>query len=250
MSQEEARLLKHNYIGTEHVLMGMLHEHEGIAAKALQALGVTLEATRNQIEEIVGTGDMVPLGHIPFTPRAKKVLELSLREALQLGHNYIGTEHLLLALVREGEGVAIQVLKTLGVEPQIIRQEIIKTLSKAPLLKPKGKSPDISPEQILQWKQLVSKATPGPIVSKIESVDDFHLGGMVSCTLRWPNGNSIYVGGRDRADDFAFFAAAREALPLLLGAFDAAESLKEENETLKKRIYALESFITESTKNE
>jgi len=116
LAQEEARLLNHNYIGTEHILLGLIHEGEGVAAKALESLGISLEAVRNQVEEIIGQGGTSPSGHIPFTPRAKKVLELSLREALQLGHNYIGTEHILLGLIREGEGVAAQVLVKLGAD--------------------------------------------------------------------------------------------------------------------------------------
>ena len=96
LAQEEARLLNHSYIGTEHILLGLIHEGEGVAAKALESLGISLEAVRSQVEEIIGQGGSSPSGHIPFTPRAKKVLELSLREALQLGHNYIGTEHILL----------------------------------------------------------------------------------------------------------------------------------------------------------
>ena len=114
LAQEEARMLNHNYIGTEHILLGLIHEGEGVAAKALESLGISLEAVRSQVEEIIGQGQQAPSGHIPFTPRAKKVLELSLREALQLGHNYIGTEHILLGLIREGEGVAAQVLVKLG----------------------------------------------------------------------------------------------------------------------------------------
>ena len=116
LAQEEARLLNHNYIGTEHILLGLIHEGEGVAAKALESLGISLEAVRAQVEEIIGHGGTAPSGHIPFTPRAKKVLELSLREALQLGHNYIGTEHILLGLIREGEGVAAQVLVKLGAD--------------------------------------------------------------------------------------------------------------------------------------
>ncbi len=116
LAQEEARLLNHNYIGTEHILLGLIHEGEGVAAKALESLGISLEAVRAQVEEIIGHGGQAPSGHIPFTPRAKKVLELSLREALQLGHNYIGTEHILLGLIREGEGVAAQVLVKLGAD--------------------------------------------------------------------------------------------------------------------------------------
>ena len=118
LAQEEARMLSHNYIGTEHILLGLIHEGDGIAAKALESLGVSLEAVRAQVEEIIGQGQQAPSGHIPFTPRAKKVLELSLREALQLGHNYIGTEHILLGLIREGEGVAAQVLAQARRRPQ------------------------------------------------------------------------------------------------------------------------------------
>jgi len=129
LAQEEARLLNHNYIGTEHILLGLIHEGEGVAAKALESLGISLEAVRNQVEEIIGHGGTAPSGHIPFTPRAKKVLELSLREALQLGHNYIGTEHILLGLIREGEGVAAQVLVKLGADLSRVRQQVIQLLS-------------------------------------------------------------------------------------------------------------------------
>jgi ATP-dependent Clp protease ATP-binding subunit ClpA len=129
LAQEEARLLNHNYIGTEHILLGLIHEGEGVAAKALESLGISLEAVRAQVEEIIGQGIEAPGGHIPFTPRAKKVLELSLREALQLGHNYIGTEHILLGLIREGEGVAAQVLVKLGADLARVRQQVVQVLS-------------------------------------------------------------------------------------------------------------------------
>jgi ATP-dependent Clp protease ATP-binding subunit ClpC len=129
LAQEEARLLSHSYIGTEHILLGLIHEGEGVAAKALESLGISLEAVRAQVEEIIGQGGSSPSGHIPFTPRAKKVLELSLREALQLGHNYIGTEHILLGLIREGEGVAAQVLVKLGADLGRVRQQVIQLLS-------------------------------------------------------------------------------------------------------------------------
>ena len=129
LAQEEARMLNHNYIGTEHILLGLIHEGEGVAAKGLEALGISLEAVRSQVEEIIGQGQQAPSGHIPFTPRAKKVLELSLREALQLGHNYIGTEHILLGLIREGEGVAAQVLVKLGADLNRVRQQVIQLLS-------------------------------------------------------------------------------------------------------------------------
>jgi hypothetical protein len=126
LAQEEARLLKHNYIGTEHILLGLIHEGEGVAAHALESLDVSLEAVRYEVEEIIGHGGQAPSGHIPFTPRSKKVLELSLREALQLGHAYIGTEHILLGLIREGEGVAAQVLTKLGAELGAVRQRVIE----------------------------------------------------------------------------------------------------------------------------
>ena len=129
LAQEEARLLNHSYIGTEHILLGLIHEGEGVAAKALESLNISLEAVRAQVEEIIGQGGSSPSGHIPFTPRAKKVLELSLREALQLGHNYIGTEHILLGLLREGEGVATQVLVKLGADLGKVRQQVIQLLS-------------------------------------------------------------------------------------------------------------------------
>ena len=129
LAQEEAKLLNHNYIGTEHILLGLIHEGEGVAAKALESLGINLDSVRDQVQEIIGQGQQAPSGHIPFTPRAKKVLELSLREALQLGHSYIGTEHLLLGLIREGEGVAAQVLTSLGADTNRVRQQVIQLLS-------------------------------------------------------------------------------------------------------------------------
>jgi prophage maintenance system killer protein len=129
LTQEEARLLNHNYVGTEHLLLGLLRERNGVAAKALASLGISLAAVRAQVEEIIGRGERGPTGHIPFTPRAKKVLELSLREALQLGHNYIGTEHILLGLLREGEGVAAQVLVKLGAGHARLRKQVLRLLA-------------------------------------------------------------------------------------------------------------------------
>src|SRR5690554_5589157 len=128
LAQEEARMLNHNYIGTEHILLGLIHEGEGVAAKALESLDISLEGVRQQVTDIIGQGQQQPTGHIPFTPRAKKVLELSLRETLQLGHNYIGTEHILLGLIREGEGVAAQVLVKLGADLNRVRQQVIQLL--------------------------------------------------------------------------------------------------------------------------
>ena len=129
LAREEARLPNHNYIGTEHILLGLIHEHEGVAAKALESLDISLESVRAQVEEIIGPGGKEPRGHIPFTPRAKKVLELSLREALKLGHNYIGTEHILLGLLREGDGVAAQVLVKLGADLARVREQVIQLLA-------------------------------------------------------------------------------------------------------------------------
>lgn len=129
LAQEETRMLNHSYIGTEHILLGLIHEGEGAACRALESLGISLESVRGQVEEIIGQGQQAPKGHIPFTPRAKKVLELSLREATQLGHNYIGTEHILLGLIREGEGVGAEVLIKLGLELTRVRQQVIQILS-------------------------------------------------------------------------------------------------------------------------
>jgi ATP-dependent Clp protease ATP-binding subunit ClpC len=139
LAQEEARMLSHNYIGPEHILLALVHEGEGVAAKALMGLGVSLHAVREQVEELIGRGESEQRGHIPFTPRAKRVLELSLREALQLGHNYIGTEHILLGILREGENVAAQVLVRMGIDLNRVRQEVVKVLGS-------GESPGGSPE--------------------------------------------------------------------------------------------------------
>ena len=129
LAQDEARALKHNYIGTEHILLGLLREEEGLAARVLETLDITVEEVRAQVARIVGQGDEVTTGQIPFTPRAKKVLELALREALSLGHNYIGTEHILLGLVRENEGVAARILLDFDADAEKIRNEIIRMLS-------------------------------------------------------------------------------------------------------------------------
>jgi hypothetical protein len=128
LSQEEARALQHNYIGTEHILLGLLREHDGVAARALDALGISREAVRQQVLSIIGEGEQPPSGHIPFTPRAKKVLELALREAVNLGHLYIGTEHILLGLIREGDGLACQVLTQLGASLPRVREQVLQLL--------------------------------------------------------------------------------------------------------------------------
>ena len=129
LAQEEARMLNHNYVGTEHILLGLIHEGEGIAAKTLESMNISLEAVRDRVEEVIGQGQVAPTGHIPFTPRAQKVFELSVGEALQLGHAYIGMEHILLGLIREGEGVAAQVLQQMGIDLGRARREVIRLLS-------------------------------------------------------------------------------------------------------------------------
>jgi ATP-dependent Clp protease ATP-binding subunit ClpC len=128
LAQDEARTLKHNYIGTEHLLLGLIQEEEGVAARALDSLGVTLDEVRAQVGRIVGQGDEVVTGQIPFTPRAKKILELALRESRSLGTDYIGTEHILLGLAREDEGVAARILLDFGVDAETVRTEVIRML--------------------------------------------------------------------------------------------------------------------------
>jgi ATP-dependent Clp protease ATP-binding subunit ClpC len=129
LAQEEARTLNHNYIGTEHILLGLVHEDDGVAAKVFRNLDISSEAVRQQVEQIIGRGEISPGAHIPFTPRAKKALELSLRESLHLGHNHIGTEHILLGLLRESEGVAAKVIVRLGVDLNRVRKEVIRLVS-------------------------------------------------------------------------------------------------------------------------
>ncbi len=173
LAQEEARMLNHNYIGTEHILLGLIHEGEGVAAKALESLGISLEAVRQQVEEIIGQGQQAPSGHIPFTPRAKKVLELSLREALQLGHNYIGTEHILLGLIREGDGVAAPVLVKLGADLNRVRQQVIQLLhgyqGKEPASAPGG-SAESAPSTSLVLDQFGRNLTQGAREGKLDPV--------------------------------------------------------------------------------
>ncbi|MGH3679609.1 MAG: ATP-dependent Clp protease ATP-binding subunit [Natronosporangium sp.] len=174
LAQEEARMLNHNYIGTEHILLGLIHEGEGVAAKALESLGISLEGVRQQVEEIIGQGQQAPSGHIPFTPRAKKVLELSLREALQLGHNYIGTEHILLGLIREGEGVAAQVLVKLGADLNRVRQQVIQLLSgyqgKEPAAAGAGGGGEAAPSTSLVLDQFGRNLTQAAREGKLDPV--------------------------------------------------------------------------------
>ena len=136
LAEEEARMLSHNWIGTEHILLGLIREGEGVAAKALESLGISLEAVRRQVEEMIGRGQQAASERIPFTPRAKTVLELSLREVKELRHHYIGTEHILLGLLREGDGVAAQALVALGADLNQVRQQVIQLLQDHPGKKP------------------------------------------------------------------------------------------------------------------
>jgi ATP-dependent Clp protease ATP-binding subunit ClpC len=170
LAQEEARMLNHNYIGTEHILLGLIHEGEGVAAKAMESLGISLEAVRQQVEEIIGQGQQAPSGHIPFTPRAKKVLELSLREALQLGHNYIGTEHILLGLIREGEGVAAQVLVKLGADLNRVRQQVIQLLNGYQSKEPAGTAAEGTPSTSLVLDQFGRNLTQAARENKLDPV--------------------------------------------------------------------------------
>jgi Clp amino terminal domain, pathogenicity island component len=151
LAQEEARTLKHNYIGTEHILLGLLREEEGLAARVLESLDITVERVRGQVVRIVGSGEEVTSGQIPFTPRAKKVLELALREALSLGHNYIGTEHILLGLVRENEGVAARILLDFDADSEKIRNEVIRMLS-GPSGRRRGPGPEAEPDWDETWQ--------------------------------------------------------------------------------------------------
>jgi ClpA/ClpB-like protein/UvrB/UvrC motif-containing protein len=161
LAQEEARRLDHNYIGTEHILLGLIREGEGVAAKALESLGISLDPVRQQVEEIIGRGQEAPQGHVPFTPRAKKVLELSLRESKHLGHDYIGTEHILLGLIREGDGVAAQVLVRLGADLNRVRQQVIQLLHGRAAEEP-GPGVEVRPEMAEQ------RAGIGPDTSDLD----------------------------------------------------------------------------------
>src|SRR5712672_2063326 len=172
LAQEEARMLHHDHIGTEHILLGLIGEGGGVAAKALESLGISLEAVRQHVGEIIGQGQQAPSGHIPFTPRAKKVLELSLREALQLGHNDIGTEHILLGLIRDGEGVAAQVLVKLGGDPARVRQQVIQLLAGSPGKEPAaaGAPPETAPSPSLILDQFGRNLTAAAREGKLDPV--------------------------------------------------------------------------------
>jgi hypothetical protein len=182
LAQEEARMLAHNYIGTEHILLGLIHEGEGVAAKTLESLGISLDAVRRQVEEIIGRGQQAPSGHIPFTPRSKKVLTLSLQEALQLGHNYVGTEHILLGLIHEGAGVAAQILPRMGADPDGIRQQVMDLLSRYGRSEPNltwtlpwnAAQPPRTPED-LEHVTAVQKDILHQIIHNLRNNDEFHM---------------------------------------------------------------------------
>ncbi|MQA78375.1 MAG: AAA domain-containing protein [Streptosporangiales bacterium] len=198
LAQEEARMLNHNYIGTEHILLGLIHEGEGVAAKALESLGISLEAVRQQVEDIIGQGQQAPSGHIPFTPRAKKVLELSLREALQLGHNYIGTEHILLGLIREGEGVAAQVLIKLGADLNRVRQQVLQLLSGYQGKEPAaaGASGEAAPSTSLVLDQFGRNLTQAAREGKLDPVigRDKEIERVMQVLSRRTKNNPVLVG--------------------------------------------------------
>ena len=198
LAQEEARMLNHNYIGTEHILLGLIREGEGVAAKALESLGISQEAVRQQVGEIIGQGQHAPAGHIPFTPRAKKVLELSLREALALGHNYIGTEHILLGLIREGEGVAAQVLVKLGADPSRIRQQVNQLLrgyqgkEPAAAVAPSGTAPSASLVLDQFGRNLTAAAREGrldPVIGREKEIER-----VMQVLCRRTKNNPVLVG--------------------------------------------------------
>lgn len=167
LGQDEARAVKHNYIGTEHLLLGLLREEEGLAARVLGALGVTIGTVRAEVVRIVGEGDEVQTGQIPFTPRAKKVLDLSLREALALGHNYIGTEHILLGLVRENQGVASRILVDFGADAEKVRNEVMRYLTTPRESHAQHDPAEVAPGQFWQHQDAVYRVhgiTTGPAV--------------------------------------------------------------------------------------
>jgi hypothetical protein len=190
MAQEEARLLNHNYIGTEHILLGIVSLGEGTGAKALQSLGIRLEAVRQQVEEIVGVGKRSQSGHIPFTPRAKKALEMSLRESLQLGQDYIGTEHILLGLLREGDGVAAQVLVRMGADLNRVRDQVIQLLAEHEGQEPRTvRARPVSPSAAAFARQQEILRTLADITARLSAVEE-HLG-----IRRRPEGGQAGQGG-------------------------------------------------------
>ena len=240
LAQEEARMLNHNYIGTEHILLGLIHEGEGVAAKALESLGIALEGVRQQVEEIIGQGQQAPSGHIPFTPRAKKVLELSLREALQLGHNYIGTEHILLGLIREGEGVAAQVLVKLGADLNRVRQQVLQLLSGYQGKEPaeSGGRTEGSPSSSLVLDQFGRNLTQNARDSKLDPVigRDQEIERIMQVLSRRTKNNPVLIGEAGVGK-----TAVVEGLALKVVKGEVPETLKD------KQLYTLEHQFPSSS---
>ena len=233
LAQEEARMLNHNYIGTEHILLGLIHEGEGVAAKGLESLGISLEGVRAQVEEIIGQGQQAPSGHIPFTPRAKKVLELSLREALQLGHNYIGTEHILLGLIREGEGVAAQVLVKLGADLNRVRQQVIQLLSgyQGKEAVTQGGPAEGTPSTSLVLDQFGRNLTAAAREGKLDSVigRDTEIERVMQILSRRTKNNPVLIG-----EPGVGKTAVVEGLAQAIAKNDVPETLKD------KQLYSLD----------
>ena len=230
LAQEEARMLNHNYIGTEHILLGLIHEGEGVAAKALEAMGISLESVRAQVEETIGQGQTAPSGHIPFTPRAKKVLELSLREALQLGHNYIGTEHILLGLIREGEGVAAKVLEKLGADLSRVRQQVIQLLSGYQGKEPQAQSEGTPSTSLVldqfgrNLTQLAREGKLDPVIGRAREIER-----VMQVLSRRTKNNPVLVG-----EPGVGKSACVEGLAQMIVRGDVPETLKD------KQIYSLD----------
>ncbi|MEN9710048.1 MAG: hypothetical protein RL441_40 [Actinomycetota bacterium] len=231
LAQEEARMLNHNYIGTEHILLGLIHEGEGVAAKALEAMGISLDAVRAQVEETIGQGQTAPSGHIPFTPRAKKVLELSLREALQLGHNYIGTEHILLGLIREGEGVAAKVLEKLGADLNRVRQQVIQLLSGYQGKEPAQQQTEGTPSTSLVLDQFGRNLTQAAREMKLDPVigRKNEIERVMQVLSRRTKNNPVLVG-----EPGVGKSACVEGLAQMIVHGDVPETLKD------KQIYSLD----------
>jgi ATP-dependent Clp protease ATP-binding subunit ClpC len=217
LAQEEARMLNHDHIGTEHFLLGLIHEGEGRGVKALLSLGISLEAVRQQVEEIIGQGQQAPSGHIPFTPRAKKVLELSLLQALQLGHNYIGTEHILLGLIREGDGVAAQVLIASGADLSKTRQQVIQLLhgyqGKEQAV-PAGDSAEPGPPTFVTPDQFRHNLTQDARESKLDPVigRDKETARVIQVLARFTRNNPVLVGARGAGKTTVVEALAQQVV--------------------------------------
>ena len=244
LAQQEARLLNHNYIGTEHILLGLIHEHEGVAAKALESLDISLESVRGQVEEIIGQGAKPPDGHIPFTPRAKRVLELSLREALQIGHNYIGTEHVLLGLIREGEGVAAQVLVKLGADLARVREQVVHllaTLGEVSSSASGGESerlvgePSASRSRVLASRERVNVSSGGPLEATVGYSRAVRVGDQVAVA----GTTTLKPGGVDHPGDC--YMQTRAVLRLI------EDALRQAGATLSD-VVRTRAFLTDISK--